>query len=307
MSLKMAVTGGAGFIGSNLVRRLAEENEVLVIDDLSAGKMENLAGVDAQIIVGTIADLEMLKSAFQDVDCIFHLAAIASVQKSIDDPLETNKTNLGGTLNVLLAARDAGARRMIFASSAAVYGDTLQLPKREDMVPQPKSPYAITKLAGEHYCRVFHEIYGLETASLRFFNVFGPWQDPNSEYSGVISKFISAVRSGRNPLVFGDGTQTRDFVFVDDVVRACILACRGKVGGPCNIARGQSTSLNQLLQMIGNATGDDIRPIYAAPRPGDIMHSLADISLARSIGYKPEFSIEDGLKKTMDWMYEQII
>jgi nucleoside-diphosphate-sugar epimerase len=307
MSQKMVVTGGAGFIGSNLARRLAEENEVLVIDDMSVGKKENLAGIDVQILVGSIDDLEMLKNAFQGVNCIFHLAAIASVQKSIEDPLKTNEINLGGTLNVLVAARDAGARRMIFASSAAVYGDSLELPKREEMVPEPKSPYAITKLAGEHYCRVFNEIYGLETASLRFFNVFGPWQDPNSEYSGVISKFISAAYSGRNPMVFGDGTQTRDFVFVEDVVRACILICRSKVSGTYNIARGQSTSLNQLLQVIGNVAGNEIQPVYAESRPGDIMHSLADVFRARSIGFNPETSLKDGLKKTMEWIAQQNI
>jgi UDP-glucose 4-epimerase len=307
MSQKIAVTGGAGFIGSNLARWLAEENEVLVIDDMSAGKKENLAGLDVEIIVGSVADLKMLKNEFQGVDCIFHLAAIASVQKSIEDPLKTNEINLGGTLNVLVAARDAGVKRMIFASSAAVYGDSLELPKREEMVPQPKSPYAVTKLAGEHYCRIFNEVHGLETASLRFFNVFGPWQDPSSEYSGVISKFISAACSGRNPIIFGDGTQTRDFVFVEDVVRACVLACRSKVSGTYNIARGEGTSLNQLLQMIGNLAGYEIQPVYAEYRQGDIMHSLADISRARSIGFNPEISMKYGLERTMDWIAEQII
>lgn len=297
----MAITGGAGFIGSNLAEALAKENQVVVIDDLSTGNMQNLVSIEAQLFKGSITDLELLRRAFHGIDCVFHLAAIASVQKSIEEPLRTNQLNVEGTLNVLVAARDAGVKRLVFASSAAVYGDSLELPKRESMVPQPKSPYAVTKVAGEHYCRVFSDIYGLETVSLRFFNVFGPRQDPSSEYSGVISKFISAVLAGRMPIVFGDGEQTRDFVFVKDVVRACILASWCKQG-VYNVARGQSTSLNQLVEMVGRALSRKILPVYAEPKAGDIRHSIADVSMARSIGYDPQISAEEGVYETIKWM-----
>lgn len=301
MSKKMAITGGSGFIGSNLAEALAKENQVVVIDDLSTGNMQNLIGIEAQLFKGSITDLELLRRAFHGIDCVFHLAAIASVQKSLEETLRTNQVNVEGTLKVLVAARDAGVKRLVFASSAAVYGDSLELPKREGMVPQPKSPYAVTKVSGEHYCRVFSDIYGLETVSLRFFNVFGPRQDPSSEYSGVISKFISSVLARRVPIVFGDGEQTRDFVFVKDVVRACILASRCKQG-VYNVARGQSTSLNQLVEMIGRATGRKIQPVYAGSKAGDIRHSVADISMARSIGYDPQISVEEGVYETIELM-----
>lgn len=301
MFRRLAVTGGAGFIGSNLVEALAGENEVIVIDDLSAGKSLNLKGIDARLIRGSITDLELLKKAFNGVDCVFHLAAIASVQKSVEDPVRTNEVNIDGTLNVLVAARDAGVRRVVFASSSAVYGDSPEQPKREDMIPNPKSPYAVTKLTGEHYARVFQELYGLEAVVLRFFNVFGPKQDPSSEYSGVISRFISAVLKGEPPVIYGDGAQTRDFVYVADVVRACILASRSRATGVFNIASGKSTSLNQLATMIGEAAGRDVVPGYAEPRQGDIKHSLADVSKAGEIGYRPELMVDEGLRRTVEW------
>lgn len=296
MDQKIVITGGAGFIGSNLAQALIGENQVVVIDDLSSGKAENIDDINAKLIKGSILDLKLLKSAFQDVDFVFHQAAIASVQRSVQDPIWTGRVGIEGTLNVLVAARDAGARKVVFASSAAVYGDSPQLPKREDMCPDPKSPYAISKLAGEHYCRVFQELYGLETVVLRYFNVFGPKQDPTSEYSGVISRFISALARGEQPVIFGDGEQTRDFVYVKDVVRANILASRAG-SGTYNIASGKRTSLNQLASLIRKMLGRNVQPKHMDARPGDIRDSLADISNSLSIGYKPEFSLEEGVNE----------
>jgi UDP-glucose 4-epimerase len=301
MSKKYAITGGAGFIGSNLAHALSVENEIVVVDDLSTGRIENLSEQDIEFIQGSVTNLQLLRDAFEGVECVFHLAAIASVQKSVEDPLKVNDVNLRGTLNALVAARDAGVRKFILASSAAVYGGSPELPKREDMRPDPKSPYAVTKLAGEHYCSVFQELYGLDTSVLRFFNVFGPRQDPSSEYSGVISKFISAVLMGGQPVIYGDGEQTRDFVFVNDVIQACILIARKKAAGVSNVARGERTSLNSLIRTLGAITGKDIHPRYALGRAGDIKHSLADIERIRAIGYRPLFSVEDGLRETLEW------
>lgn len=301
MSHKFVITGGAGFIGSNLAQALSQENQVVVVDDLSAGKLENLAGIDAQFLRGSITDLPFLRAAFEGADCVFHQAAIASVKKSVEDPLNTNEVGIDGTLKVLTAARDAGIRRVVMASSASVYGFSPELPKREDMMPDPRSPYAISKLAGEHYARVFQDLYGLETVALRYFNVFGPKQDPSSEYSGVISRFISALLKGEHPVIYGDGEQTRDYVYVVDVVKANILASRGSTTGVFNIACAQSTSLNVLAAKIGDILGIEVKPRYEAPRPADIRHSLADISKARSLGYIPDYSIEDGLKETIRW------
>ena len=304
MDRKLAITGGAGFIGSNLAGVLAKENQVVVVDDLSSGKAENLERIDARFVRGSILDLELLKSTFKDVDCVFHQAAIASVQRSVQDPVWTGRVGIDGTLNVLVAARDAGVRKVVFASSAAVYGETPELPKKEDMCPDPKSPYAVTKLAGERYGKVFRELYGLETVSLRYFNVFGPRQDATSEYSGVISRFISALAKGEQPVIYGDGEQTRDFVYVKDVVRANILASR--TGSDVfNIAGGRRTNLNQLASMIGKILGRSVRPEHRDARAGDIRESLADISRAKEIGYEPETSLEDGLAGTIEWFSSQ--
>lgn len=305
MDLKLAITGGAGFIGSNLAEALAKKNQVVVIDDLSSGKADNLAGIDARLVRGSILDLSLLKSTFQDVDCVFHLAAIASVRSSVQDPVWTGRVGTEGTLNVLVAARDAGVRKVVFASSAAIYGDSPELPKREDMCPEPKSPYAVSKLAGEHHCEIFRRLYGLETVSLRCFNVFGPRQDPSSEYSGVVSKFISALFKGEQPVIFGDGEQTRDFVYVEDVVRAYMLASRSG-SGAFNIAGGKRTNLNQLASMIGEILGRNVRPEHGEPRMGDIRDSQADISRAREIGYEPHTRLEDGLVEMIEWFSNQI-
>ncbi|MCX8207566.1 MAG: SDR family oxidoreductase [Methanothrix sp.] len=301
---KIVVTGGAGFIGSNIVRALYEENDLTVIDNMSTGRRENLRGLEERIrfVECDINDIRTLKGEFESVDYVLHQAALPSVQRSIMDPMMTNRSNIDGTLAVLVAARDCGVKRVVFASSSAVYGDSPELPKRESSVPRPMSPYAVTKLLGEHYCRVFHEIYGLECVSLRYFNVFGPGQDPASEYAAVIPKFIDAVLSGSQPVVYGDGEQTRDFVYVKDVVQANILACSSPraPGLAINIGTGYATSLNRLLDAIRRVLKRDIRPIYTEPRPGDVRDSVADITLAREVlGYVPEYRLEDGLNEML--------
>jgi UDP-glucose 4-epimerase len=298
---KIVITGGAGFIGSNLARSLCEENEVIVIDNLLTGRYENISGIADQIkfVRDDVNNLDMLMSELQSVDYVLHQAALPSVQRSVDDPVTTNRNNIDGMLNVLVAARDCGVKRVVFASSSAIYGDASEMPLRETAPPKPMSPYAVTKLAGEHYCKVFHEVYGLEAVSLRYFNVFGPGQDPSSEYAAVIPKFIKAVKTGGQPVVYGDGGQTRDFVFVADVVRANILACVAPkaAGKAFNIAAGKGISLNQILNTLRIVTSTKNNPIYADPRPGDIRDSVADISLAKEIlVYEPEVGVEKGLR-----------
>ncbi len=301
MTRKYAITGGAGFIGSNLAEALADGNEVVVVDDLSAGRKENLAGQNVDLVEGSILDLDLLKEAFEGCACVFHEAAIASVQRSVEDPIFTSRVGVEGTLNVLVAARDAGAEKVIFASSAAVYGDTPALPKREDMRPEPKSPYAAGKLAGEGFCIAFNEVYGMRNVVLRYFNVYGPRQDPNSEYAAVIPKFVSAYLAGDAPLIFGDGEQTRDFVYVKDVVRANILASKGCVPGVYNIASGTRTSLNELSRLVKEITGSKVEAAYSKARAGDIRDSVADIGLAEEIGYSPSYTMEEGLRDAIRW------
>jgi UDP-glucose 4-epimerase len=300
MSEKFVITGGAGFIGSNLAKSLSNDNDVLVIDDLSAGKMENLAGLDVRFLKGSLTDQMLLKEAFEGAACVFHQAAIASVKKSVEDPARTNAAGIDGTLNVLIAARDAGVGRVVQASSAAVYGSSPVLPKKEDMLPEPLSPYAVSKLAAEHYARVFLELYGLKTVSLRYFNVFGPKQDPSSEYSGVISRFISAILNDKQPVIYGDGEQTRDFVYVNDVVSANILASRA-LPGVYNIACAKSISLNTLVAVIGNILEKPVVPRYESARAGDIKHSLADINRAKGMGYIPKYDLKEALIETIEW------
>ena len=302
----VVITGGAGFIGSNLTRTLAADNDVTVIDDLSTGNLENIKNLidnkSIMFVEGSITDLDLLNKTFKNVDYVFHEAAIPSVPRSIKDPIKSNYTNVNGTLNVLVAARDRGVEKVAYASSSSVYGDTPVLPKMEDMKPSPLSPYAVSKLVGEYYCRVFTETYRLSTVSLRYFNVYGPWQDPSSEYAAVIPNFISRVSNCKSPIVFGDGKQTRDFTFVRDVVNANTFAVKGKTCGVFNIASGKRISINELAQLVMKITGKDIDVVYNDSRAGDIMHSLADISKAKEkFGYEPRFDLTKGLEETLKW------
>jgi nucleoside-diphosphate-sugar epimerase len=302
------VTGGAGFIGSSLVRGLLKEGKrVRVIDNLSTGSITNLEDTLDQVeyIDGDIRDLSAVHKASESIKYIFHQAAVPSVPRSIENPVDSNQSNIDGTLNVLLAARDQGVKRVIYAGSSSVYGDTPDLPKKEDMKPHPLSPYAVTKLTGEYYCQVFSDVYGLETVTTRYFNVFGPRQNPESQYAAVIPKFIDAFLRGNPPTVFGDGEQTRDFTFVDNVVHANILCSKAEKtsGEVINIATSSRISLNELISILRKITDRDIDPVYADPRKGDVRHSLADISRAQKlIGYKPIVDLEKGLRKTIQWM-----
>jgi len=301
--MKAVVTGGAGFIGSNLAEELANRGtEVIIVDDLATGKMENITDLltraKVKFIKGSVTNLELLTGIFNDVDCVFHQAAIPSVQRSVENPRVTNEVNVNGTLNVLFAAKECGVEKVVYASSSSVYGDTPELPKREDMKPNPKSPYAVSKLTGEQYCAVFGEVYGLKTVCLRYFNVYGPKQDPASEYAAVIPLFITRVQANQPPIIYGDGTQTRDFTFVKDVVHANILAS-GRGEGVFNIASGMRISLNELSHRIIRMIDKDLKPVYTVPRKGDIKHSLADVSLAKEkLGYECEYGLEKGLKET---------
>jgi UDP-glucose 4-epimerase len=301
---KIVVTGGAGFIGSHLAEALvAHGYQVLVIDDLSTGKLDNIAGFRHSVgfVNGSITDLALLRELFQGVDCVFHLAALASVARSIEDPIASHEVNITGTLNVLLAAARNKVKKVIFASSSAVYGDTPILPTKEQMTPCPLSPYGVGKLAGEHYCRVFDQVYQLPTVCLRYFNVYGPRQDPSSEYAAVIPRFISRVREGKPPIIFGDGEQTRDFAFVRDIVEANILAMRSDACGVFNISRGKGITVNQLAELVTELAGKKLVPIHQEPRKGDVKHSLADISKARAFGYEPKYDLKDGLAETLKW------
>jgi UDP-glucose 4-epimerase len=303
--MKYLVTGGAGFIGSHIVEALAQHrHEIVILDNLFSGNIANiqpfLKKKNIAFIQGSVTDLSLLQQILEDVDGIFHEAAIASVQQSVQNPLETHDVNSTGTLNVLIAAQDCGVKKIVCASTAAVYGNNPHLPKREDMIPELLSPYAVSKLTGEYYCSVFSKLYGIKTVSLRYFNVFGPRQDSGSEYSGVISKFIAQARQSKPITIFGDGTQTRDFVFVSDVVSANILAMKSGVQGVFNIGCGVQTSLNELAETAKNIVGIDVPVIYGPSREGDIKKSCADISRARTmLGYVPEFPLKEGLERTV--------
>jgi UDP-glucose 4-epimerase len=303
---KIVVTGGAGFIGSNLVKVLSRENEVIVIDNLSTGNLENIKNlIDKQSIAfieGSITNLDLLNKTFKNVDYVFHEAAIPSVPRSVKDPIKSNYANVNGTLNVLVAARDNGVKKVVYASSSSVYGDTPVLPKKEDMKPFPLSPYAVSKLVGEYYCQVFTQVYGLPSVSLRYFNVYGPRQDPSSEYAAVIPKFIRRILNNECPIIFGDGSQTRDFTFVRDIINANILAMKSKVNGVFNIADGRRISINDLALLIMKIIGRDLDIVYEDSRPGDIMHSIADISNAKEkLGYEQMFDLTKGLEETLKW------
>lgn len=299
---KVVITGGAGFIGANLAKELVVDNSVIIIDDLSVGKKENLtdfSGRNVEFIKGSIGDFSLLERVFRNVDFVFHEAAISSVARSIENPLATNEVNVTGTLNVLLAASGSGVQKVVFASSAAVYGDTPTVPQREETILNPQSPYAATKLIGEYYCRVFQTVYGLPTVSLRYFNVYGPKQDPNSEYAAVIPRFAKRLSEGIPPIIYGDGEQTRDFVFVGDVVRANILAAESDAVGVFNIGQGQRVTINKLATIITRIMNKDPDIIHADAREGDITHSLADISRAGLFGYQPQYDLKRGLRETI--------
>jgi nucleoside-diphosphate-sugar epimerase len=305
--MRYLVTGGAGFIGSHTVDELVRrQHDVVVLDDLSAGKEQNLSQVAGQIefVRGRITDLEALRTACRGVDYVLHLAARTSVPLSVRDPLETNRINVDGTLNVLVAARDARVRRVVFAASSSAYGETPSLPKVETTPPAPISPYGVSKLAGELYAQVFGRVYDLENVSLRYFNVFGPRQDPGSPYSGVLSRFISAVLDGVPPVVFGDGEQSRDFTYVANAVQATLLAseAQGVSGMVFNVGTGRRYTLNQTLQLLQVVAEKPVQAQYDPPREGDIRHSQADIELARKrLGYQPRVDFEEGLRRTWEW------
>ena len=302
------ITGGAGFVGSHIATALVDAGaRVRVVDDLSTGYLKNLRHIESKIdfIEGSVGDAVTLGRALTDVELIFHQAAIPSVPRSVDRPMESHDASVNATFALLLAARDQKVRRVVYAASSSAYGDQPELPKREDMRPAPLSPYAVGKLVGEYYGQVFTNVYGLETVSLRYFNVFGPRQDPASQYSGVISRFMSALVNGEQPIIYGDGGQSRDFTFVSNVVDANMRAAESPsaVGMVINVANGRQVTLNELLEIMKNVTGKSAAAArYEPVRVGDVRHSLADISLARSLlGFEPRVGLEEGLRLTFDW------
>ena len=307
------ITGGAGFIGSNLAQALLNRGDnVRVLDNFSTGKRENLdfpglprnLVANLEVMEGDIADLSTCHKATDGTDYILHQAAIPSVPRSIALPLESNRANIDGTLNLLVAARDAGAKRLVFASSSAVYGNSPGFPREETIRPAPLSPYAVQKLTDEHYLRIFYELYGLETVSLRYFNVFGPHQDPNSEYAAVIPRFIKAFLTDTQPTVYGDGEQSRDFTYVDNIVHGNLLAVEAQdaPGKVMNLACGGQLTLNQLLALLRQVTGSNVEAVHTDPRPGDVRHSWADITLSEQVlNYKTQVPLEEGLRRAVDY------
>lgn len=302
----MLVTGGAGFIGSHISERLLElGHEVRILDNFSTGRRENLSSFEdaIEVVEGDIRDASCVERAVKGVEVVFHEAALASVPRSVADPVTSNEVNVTGTLNLLVASRDAGVRRFVYASSSSVYGNSPEQPKRESMVPSPESPYAVSKLAAENYCRVFSSLYGFECVSLRYFNVFGPRQDPGSQYSAVVPLFVTALFEGRPPVIYGDGEQSRDFTYVANVVDANLLAmsAEGAAGEAFNIACGGTCTVNELFSRLQADAGTSLTAEYVDPRPGDVKHSFADISKAeRLLGLAPVVSVEDGLTLTVD-------
>ncbi|HEY7678818.1 MAG TPA: SDR family oxidoreductase [Candidatus Methylomirabilis sp.] len=304
------VTGGAGFIGSNIAHELVRRgHRVRVLDNFATGRRANLTGIEdrVELIEGDLRLPADVEKAVEGVEVVLHQGALGSVPRSVADPLATHEANVTGTLHVLWASRAAGVRRVVYASSSSVYGDTPTLPKREDMPPAPLSPYAVSKLAGEHYCSVFAGVYGLETVSLRYFNVFGPRQDPASEYAAVIPKFIRAMRRGERPAIFGDGTQSRDFTYVENVVAANLLAAQAPAGAlrgaVCNVACGEHSTLLDLVAALNGALGTRLEPIFRPRRPGDVLHSHAAIGRAEALlGYGPSVRFAEGIRRTVEWM-----
>ncbi len=310
--MKYLVTGGAGFIGSNIVEELLKRNEtVRVIDNFSTGKRENLSQYmdTIELIEGDIRSYHIVAEAVDGMDIILHQAALPSVPRSIKDPITSDEVNVGGTLNILEAARDAKVKRIVYASSSSIYGDSVELPKHEDMTPNPLSPYTVSKLAAENYCRVFSRIFNLETVCLRYFNVFGPRQDPSSQYSAVIPKFIQAMLNDKAPVIYGDGTQTRDFTYVANVAEANLLASTAECdsGIVLNCACNERTELNRLVFELNELLGKDIEPVYVESRPGDVIHSFASIEKAKyTINYEPGINFKDGLRKTVEWYADSL-
>ncbi len=304
---KFLVTGGAGFIGSNICKKLVSDGcFVRIVDNLSTGKKSNLNDFIHKIefIEADMGDEEVARTAMKDIDVVVHQGALPSVPRSVDDPAATHKHCVDATFTLLLAARDEGIKRFVYASSSSVYGDTPTLPKVETMLPQPLSPYAVGKLVGEYYCSVFYKVYGLETVSLRYFNVFGPHQDPTSQYAAAIPAFVTAILKDNPPTVFGDGLQSRDFTYIDNVVEANLLAARTEhtAGDVINIACAEAVTVNETIEIINDTVGKNIEPVYSDPRPGDVKHSLADISAAeRLIGFRPKVPFKQGLQLAIDW------
>jgi nucleoside-diphosphate-sugar epimerase len=310
---KFLVTGGAGFIGSNICKELISQGcFVRIVDNLLTGKKSNLASVIDKIdfIQADMGDAEVAQSAMKDIDVVLHQGALPSVPRSVDDPAATHKHCVDATFTLLLAARDAGIKRFVYAASSSAYGDTPRLPKVETMTPMPLSPYAAAKLVGEYYCSVFYEVFGLETISLRYFNVFGPHQDPASQYAAAIPAFVTAILKDKPPTIYGDGEQSRDFTYIDNVVEANLLAARAKQtkGEVINIACGEAITVNAIIALINELLGKNIKPNYTDPRPGDVKHSLADITLAEKlISYKTKVPFKQGLQKAIEWYRENLI
>jgi nucleoside-diphosphate-sugar epimerase len=310
---KFLVTGGAGFIGSNICRKLVSEDcFVRVVDNLLTGKKSNLADVADKIefIEADMGDAGIARSAMEDIDVVLHQGALPSVPRSVDDPAATHQHCVDATFTLLLTARDAGVKRFVYAASSSAYGDTPTLPKVETMPTNPLSPYAAAKLVGEYYCSVFSKVFGLETISLRYFNVFGPYQDPTSQYAAAIPAFVTAILKDQSPTVYGDGEQSRDFTYIDNVVHANLLAARTKQtqGEVINIACGEAITVNAIIDMINDIVGKNVKPVYADPRPGDVKHSLADITKAKEvISFNPIVSFDDGLQKAIEWYRDNLL
>jgi len=310
---KFLVTGGAGFIGSNICKELISQGcFVRVVDNLLTGKKSNLASVIDKVdfIQADMGDAEVAQSAMKDIDVVLHQGALASVPRSVDDPAATHRHCVDATFTLLLADRDAGIKRFVYAASSSAYGDTPTLPKVETMTPMPLSPYAAAKLVGEYYCSVFYQVFGLETISLRYFNVFGPQQDPTSQYAAAIPAFVTSILKDEPPTIYGDGEQSRDFTYIDNVVEANLLAARAKQtkGEVINIACGEAVTVNKIIALINELLGKNIKPIYTDPRPGDVKHSLADITLAEKlIGYKTKVPFKQGLQLATNWYRENLL
>jgi nucleoside-diphosphate-sugar epimerase len=310
---KFLVTGGAGFIGSNICRRLVSEGcFVRVVDNLLTGKKSNLVDVIDKIefLQADMGDSEVAQSVLKDIDVVLHQGALPSVPVSVENPAATHQHCINATFTLLLAARDAGVKRFVYAASSSAYGDSPTSPKVESMPTSPLSPYAVAKLTGEYYCSVFYNIYGLQTISLRYFNVFGPYQDPTSQYAAAIPAFVMAILKDEPPTIYGDGEQSRDFTYIDNVVDANLLAARANQtkGQVINIACGQAVTVNEIIDMINGLLGKNVKPQYTDPRPGDVKHSLADITAAQKlINFKPSVSFHEGLKKAIDWYRDNLL